>query len=136
MTLTPARKTALVLATVWTPVFFVAYSYVMVSSIWNPAWQTLMHDPAWAKIVLYVLTPLELVTIVGALAVTGLYVHLALERPAGRKSARAAWVAAVILGGAVGQLVFFFVKLRKDGAAADMPASPAGEPSPRDAAAA
>ena len=102
MDLKRSRKLLLAIVTLW-PFFYV---FVLVVH-----WYLIAFDPNLSWPSLYVMAPLHILTLLDLLILLVVYVYLVLKRLAIEDSQRRMWLLVVILGGLIGQLVFFCLKI-------------------------
>ncbi|MGV8082645.1 MAG: hypothetical protein AB2L09_03270 [Coriobacteriia bacterium] len=116
------KKLILGIATAW-PLFYIFLFLVVSIVMFSASAQTWLFS---------VIIPLHLLTITESLVLLGIYVHLLMKDKSIPVAARTRWLMGLILGGPIGQAVFFTLKVwPDDGDTTKATASPAIKPQER-----
>lgn len=105
MGLSRGKKIALLLGTLWPPVYVVLFA-VAIFVLLTQAITGATHD------LMVALIPLQVFTVVEVFVLLAIYAYLVLNKLDTDDRGRLIWLLAVVLGGSIGQLIFYFKKVR------------------------
>lgn len=108
MGLSRGKKTALLIGTLWPPVYVVAFAAVLFYLLTTPI-SDLTHG------LMVALVPIHILTVIEACALLGIYAYLVVKKLDADDRGRLLWLLLVVLTGSLGQLIFYFKKVRPAG---------------------